>query len=262
MMALSCLAVASYFLVHKQETPDRVVTASTAMESSRSQAVIKKLGGGVSYFLIPHPDDEVSAWSLAQHARFPIFILMTRGEQSVHCDPLGGKGSEQCKAARVGSWHHFLDNYYEVQPQASSDRAYQLYVGDNSARLVFDFGDKQLNANEVESSITTARELGMHLGMPEEFIVSAGTQYGHPDHKAVAEGVKLYSFDDKVFVNGPLDPRTNFSLDVGDYTRLSACPDGTVNQAYGWLDPPCWRTETKGSGFPVLRTQDFFETQG
>jgi hypothetical protein len=162
----------------------------------------------------------------------------------------------------VQSWHRFLDNYYDVQPQVGVNHAYQLYIGDNSARLVFDFGDKQLNADEVESSIASARELGEHLGLPEEFIISAGTQYGHPDHAAVVEGVRRYPFTDKLFVNGPFDPRANFTLDVGDYKHLSACPDGTVNQAYGWLDPPCWRTESKGPGFPVLRSQAFFETQG
>jgi hypothetical protein len=255
---LGGIAAAAFITQRDAETPRRVVATAQA-ETDRAQEVIKRLGEGVSYFIIPHPDDEVSAWALAQQARYPIFVLMTQGEASVHCQPLGGQGSEQCKTARVEAWDQFLDSYYAVQP-APAEGPYKLYVGLRSARMIFDFGDQRLTVAEVESAITSAREVGALLGLTEEFLISAGRQYEHPDHLAVVSGVKDYPFSDKIFVDGPLDPRRNFSLRVADYQRLSSCPGGTVNQAYAWLSPPCWHAEASDAGFTVLPEQSFYET--
>ena len=53
-------------------------------------------GGGpdkVSYIVVPHPDDEMQAWSLIENTPdiYEVYIVMTRGEQSFYCG-LAGMG--------------------------------------------------------------------------------------------------------------------------------------------------------------------------
>src|ERR671917_1265731 len=45
----------------------------------------------LQYVVVPHPDDEFSAWSLIEksHDNYPVFIVLTRGERTRYCAPEG-----------------------------------------------------------------------------------------------------------------------------------------------------------------------------
>lgn len=85
----------------------------------------------LQYIVTAHPDDELAAWSLIERspANYPVFIVLTRGEETGFCTPGGasglqtgrgeaapvgnpyvGKWTTACKRARLGSWHAFLDS--------------------------------------------------------------------------------------------------------------------------------------------------------
>lgn len=86
----------------------------------------------LTYVVVPHPDDEWSAWAMVQQApeSYHVFILLTRGEGTGYCEGGGwspqhaerrpeprastptGFGavlSEECKAQRVDAWETWLD---------------------------------------------------------------------------------------------------------------------------------------------------------
>lgn len=67
----------------------------------------------VTYVLLPHPDDEFQVWSqvAGREDTYTVFVLMTRGEQSVYCDSEtgGGRWTDTCVEARLASWTGFFD---------------------------------------------------------------------------------------------------------------------------------------------------------
>lgn len=79
----------------------------------------------LSYVVVPHPDDEMQAWSLIEDTpdTYKVFIVLTKGEQSAYCngrgydegtgeaEPVpwpGGKWSPSCEQARQESFFRFL----------------------------------------------------------------------------------------------------------------------------------------------------------
>ena len=79
----------------------------------------------VSYIAVPHPDDEMQAWSLVEDTpdTYEVFIVMTRGEQTAYCASPGlddgtgeaapspwpaGRWTASCEAARQDSFFDFL----------------------------------------------------------------------------------------------------------------------------------------------------------
>ncbi len=77
----------------------------------------------------PHPDDEMEAWSQVERSPdvFTVWLTMTRGEATTHCDPVvhtaeldvaageippspppEGAGTASCADARMASWTTFL----------------------------------------------------------------------------------------------------------------------------------------------------------
>ncbi len=223
-----------------QATKD-VINDLAGLPQDLATSIKNELRSSVSYFVIPHPDDELSGWSLIQESKFPVFILMTQGETSYFCNNYGGKGSQQCKDKRVSSWHIFLDNYYSVGKKISKGN-YSLYIGSNSARLVFDAGDRDLSLNEVHDAISHARGLGLGSGLTEGYVISTGQHYDHPDHKAVRAAVEANGYPKRLARNGPLDPTAHFYAVIND-NGITDCPGGTFNIAHGWLRPPCWQIE-------------------
>jgi hypothetical protein len=94
----------------------------------------------IDYFVQAHPDDEIAGWSLIQRSgdRYPVFIMLTQGEETSYCNPSGragnerelgeaappgnayeGKWSRGCREARVQSWHRFLDAMADYDPSLS-----------------------------------------------------------------------------------------------------------------------------------------------
>lgn len=79
----------------------------------------------LSYIVVPHPDDEMQAWSLIEDSPdlYKIFIVLTRGEQTAFCVAPGfdegtgeasphpwpaGRYSSSCETARQNSFFDFI----------------------------------------------------------------------------------------------------------------------------------------------------------
>ena len=79
----------------------------------------------LSYLVMPHPDDEMQAWSLFEDSpeTYKIFIMLTKGEQTAYCASPGydegtgeaaptpwpdGRWTPSCEAARQNSFFDFV----------------------------------------------------------------------------------------------------------------------------------------------------------
>lgn len=108
----------------------------------------------IEYFVQAHPDDEIGAWSLIQRSttRYPVLVLLTRGEETSYCTSSGAAGNERafgeaappgdayrgkwssgCREARVQSWHRFLDAMADYDASLSKPPFRGRYVASGSA---------------------------------------------------------------------------------------------------------------------------------
>ncbi|MBM3210461.1 cell wall-binding repeat-containing protein [Candidatus Saccharibacteria bacterium] len=226
----------------------------------RGSQIKNRLANGVSYFILAHPDDEIAAWAAIGASEYPVFILTTQGEYSAYCDRNGGKGSSQCKARRVSSWHAFLNNYHTVSDYGMQAGGFRLYKGANSARLVFDYGSNSLTAAEATQAINMARQVD--YGVSTENYIASGNYwdntrdpkcpttksdylcglYDHPEHRVIEQAIMAYNHPNKLTFHGGYNPSVNGGANMGKdlFESMIACPNGTYNQAYAWLSPPCW----------------------
>jgi len=84
----------------------------------------------VSYIVVPHPDDEMQAWSLIEDTpdTYKVFIMLTKGEQTAFCVSPGfdeatgeappypvpaGRFSSECETARQNSFFEFMTSMAE-----------------------------------------------------------------------------------------------------------------------------------------------------
>lgn len=178
----------------------------------------------IRYVVVPHPDDEFSAWSLVggQGDHYVVFVLLTRGEATRFCDghglqavygerqppatwPWPGEGTPGCKALRVDSFNAFLDKMAELDPSldvpgppvrlGSPVGPFDLAVGARTARAVFDLGDGRLTPAAVTAAVQAVRAVRDRLPVTaEDDVVGAAYRnghypdavvYDHPDHLAV-----------------------------------------------------------------------------
>ena len=178
----------------------------------------------IVYVVVPHPDDELEAWSLLEDRpdQYPVFVLCTHGEQTVYADgqghspelgertpqpqPWGGRGSPTVRAQRLDSFTAFLDGVAALDAHLDAalvdhgvlddgPSPFRLAVGERSARVVFDGGDGRLTPEFVTAALQRARALReTHLPVQEEagvvgaayWSTSPGSvRYVHPDHRAV-----------------------------------------------------------------------------
>jgi hypothetical protein len=240
--ALSMFAAGSLLAADKALAVPAAKSQIISAEAANLERTVRaRLAKGVSYFIIPHPDDEVAAWSLVQRAKYPVFVLMTQGERSAYCNDRGGKGSQSCKQDRLRSWDGFLNTYY-AKGRAVKGQNFTAYVDKSSARVVFDLGDGRLTEQAVTDAINQARRIGVKYGS-EQYVVSANIRYGHSDHEAVFAAVQSQKGLGRLAVNGSIDPTSNFTLPINGINGLMACPNGSVNQQYRWLNNgKCWST--------------------
>jgi hypothetical protein len=249
----------------------------------------------IRYLLVPHPDDEAQSWSLVEdRSIYPVFILLTHGEATRQCRPeqlmsslQTGEGevapptmptaprSPSCAEARLGSWHRFFsdvaswdDRFKRSEAQgprqldspcpACSRQAYDLWLGAGSARLIFDFGDRDLTIEEVRAALDEARLLasrGTFGDRDEDGVVGAAYAseelgcafYDHPDHVTVHSALR----DGDLAVGHRMWTRTSscvegarpFTLTDDAYRRLFAGDHGDpglVSRVYGWLAVGTW----------------------
>lgn len=77
----------------------------------------------IVWIAFAHPDDEYASWSLIEKssANYPVFCMLTRGEQTSHCPSPAyntgedrhsmlpaPRGSSGCVTARINSHRNFL----------------------------------------------------------------------------------------------------------------------------------------------------------
>lgn len=214
----------------------------------------------------------------------------------------GPKWGTHCPAQRIDSWHAFLDTmtglgaaplgtvafvgHFEGEvlngdptPKRcdSADesvcavsKGYDLWVGERSARMVFDLGDGDLSPDEVTWALQTARRIraqrfpvtaeddivgGSYYVSAAAAAAGQGAKYDHPDHHSVH--VALWNTDQGVpgpqwGRTGDLDPDrapdgvwfmspAAFEAAIRlDGAGPSAQRIGAFQVAYGWLWEGAW----------------------
>ncbi len=93
----------------------------------------------LDYVDVPHPDDELEAWSLLEDRpdQYPVFVLCTHGEATVYADgrgfqpqlgertpqpqPWGPPGSTTVRRQRLSSFTAFLDEASLLDPALERD---------------------------------------------------------------------------------------------------------------------------------------------
>lgn len=261
----------------------------------------------IQYVLIPHPDDEFSAWSLVQRSahNYPVFILLTRGERTAYCDlhglqPQFGERAPEgatCPERRLDAWHTFLngmanlDAELDVPAFVGRVGRCDLWVGDSTARAVFDLGDGVLTPEAVTGALQEVRNLRFgHFPLQNEYGAigaaywnrdyAGSYRYTHPDHRAVH--VALWRVDQGL--PGPQwsrtargDPdaaargRTNlvdpeiYELAMGVHPppidpvrNPTAWRVGLFQQCYGWLVDQYWEGGELDNAALFSRSQTFW----
>lgn len=137
---------------------------------------------GLHLYLVPHPDDELGAWtSLAEaEAMWPVMVVLTRGEETSRCAgpdlsglqeslgevapvpaPVTGRGSEECRKARVGSMRRVLVEAENGTPiveglgtgQLSglivAGEPVEIVTGMHATLVLLDLGDGALSVEAV-----------------------------------------------------------------------------------------------------------------
>lgn len=235
----------------------------------------------LQYLVTAHPDDELAAWSLIEKStdNYPVFIVLTQGEHTGYCEASGinhwqpelgearpattlpyvGRGTKQCKDARIASWHRFLDGMAERDNTLSkaprfrgtfsaTAGSFRVWADSKSARVVFDLGDGNLSSAEVTAAIQAVRSQRSQLfPLTKEYGVIAGSysnidrtngcdHYDHSDHRSVH--VAIYSTDQGT--PGPQWGRTCINdPDVRANGRIEEVDSDTYAHAMG-VDAPSW----------------------
>lgn len=96
----------------------------------------------MSYIVVPHPDDEMQAWSLIEDSpdNYHVFVVLTRGEQTSYCSSPGhdagtgeaapdpwpaGKWTSTCELARENSFLDFLEGMGATDNGLPTDYTYR-----------------------------------------------------------------------------------------------------------------------------------------
>ncbi|WP_370328380.1 hypothetical protein [Euzebya sp.] len=200
----------------------------------------------ITYVVFAHPDDEYASWALIHKstANYPVFCMLTRGEQSGHCPAPNyqagekqhpsllpaPKGTTECATARINSFRDFhgamasIDSTLEdpvLNPQRQgprtgvsgfgtiSDRNYLLYAGSKCAFLFFNLGDGSLTTDEVNWAIASARAARSAGDLPNkpEYAVIAASYYW--EGTANSNGSRLYPHVDHKTVNQAIYNKIN-----------------------------------------------------
>lgn len=221
---------------------------------------------GLHLYLVPHPDDELSAWtSLTDAAKlWPVIVVLTQGEQTGRCAdvldqylqvelgervpvplPVTGRGSSECRQARLGSLREWLTQAAESTPavaylgsgdvevHATAVGPAQLTVGRQGALVVLDLGDGRVTADIVQQAVDEVLRLDGVPALPLARITAAAyyaeadattaecpaavlcppggrpCNYPHLDHKAVRDAARTIAdraSDGAWLVTTPYDP--------------------------------------------------------
>lgn len=202
-----------------------------------------------------------------------------KGEVHPLGNPWQGLGTEACRAARLSSWHGFLDEMGTLDPTLPVAPPYQgefckgrigcarVWADDLGARVAFDLTDGKLTPAQVVKGIELLRVRRRHWGihvLPESQIASVAfhntehvcsESYVHTDHKAVQDGIYGHSFSvpQRLGVTCEGDPRLAGGSQVESNARPTFFYDafaidpvtgrrlGAYVRHYGWLfDTYAW----------------------
>lgn len=263
---------------------------------------------GIHLFVAPHPDDELQAWSTLTNdpSVYTVFVVLTRGENTARCDaapveqhamevhlgeaplPLDpvGKGTAECGATRIASWHAMLDAAGATNRSAAlgapveqrtarlgSEDA-EIWLGPAGARVVLDQGDGLLEQERVAAGIRAVldffvEELAGHepllLTSAAYFNDPAGGDpnsnaaaltYAHPDHLAATDaamGLAAEFEEGAWLVTHPFDPRATDLREIpwAEYARMMGL-EGLDGQPWNaWQAPVEGLKLSAGGGVPA-----------
>ena len=166
--------------------------------------------------------------------------------------------------------------------------SYQLYVGSNSARMVFDMGDGDLTACEVVWAVRTAQRIRFSdFPVSNEYGVVgasywnqyyAGSKiYTHADHRAIHDALWNTDFGTpgpqwaRTSRNDPDRVRTDVvdndtncvaicvsPLPVDPVYNSTAQRTGYVQYNYGWLTDTYWENTPYDDGSVFSQSQTFW----
>lgn len=184
-LALATVATSTLFLLRPAVSTERwalerdVPTVQTDGHGSDPD--------GLHLILVPHPDDEISAWTSLQEADdlHPVIVLLTQGEATQRCsvealgnhlqtelgelpprpDPTaGGASSTACREARLNAFRDALHEAATHTPVVDVDWSDatteqlggtegQVVRGDAATFVLLDLGDDTLTAPGVEQTV-------------------------------------------------------------------------------------------------------------
>ena len=264
------------------------VGGSAAAPPDSGQTSITTTKSRINYVIGAHPDDEFLGWSLVEKRPdvYPVFVILTKGEATGFGEGAGyqpelaeahpggtfptARRSPELKAQRVASWNRFLDLMApvdgalgipsEVSYGSRPDGAYpfEVRVGKDSARVIFDAGDGSLDQDDVADMIWVLRRQvapGHLPAIPEGDIIGtsysndshdSAQSYPHPDHSAVHEALWNVDFGmpgRQYARTTHSDPERDLVARVtrqGYRAAMGVDPEtcrrtGAMQQAYGWL---------------------------
>ncbi|MBO0611041.1 hypothetical protein [Myceligenerans salitolerans] len=116
------------------------VVALACVGAVRVSAATDVAAQRVLYSLVPHPDDEFEFWSLVEDdpKTFPVFLVLTRGEQTSFCGRAFEKGwqpdlepkpsvrptgrwTQECRTARVDALLRYMQHMSSQDPTIPGD---------------------------------------------------------------------------------------------------------------------------------------------
>lgn len=192
-----------------------------------------------------HPDDEPFSvnYTKVLTDRYPVFVSVNRGERSGKCAEHGGVGSNACKAWREQRWHAFLDLTHPMGTilRTENEPAYKMWIGQNSARFLFDEGDRATTRSDTEFALSVVRtKLAFHrpsnVADPNASFVINALEYDpdHPDHAAVRAGVVSYSWPGAVKYSATYGA---YEVSVTTTTSVDTQLDNNAIHAYCQVNP-------------------------
>lgn len=196
--ALATVVASTSFLMRPAVTPQGFALARDVPTLSAGDPAVEPRG--LHLLLVPHPDDELSAWTSLLEADdlMPVMVLLTQGEATQRCsaevmdrhlqaglgevapdpDPTTeGGGSPACREARLGSFRRAMTQAATHTPAVQLDWSTSrpvdfsgleghVVTGPSALLIALDLGDDTLTADAVAAA---ARELlrSPDTGLPD-----------------------------------------------------------------------------------------------
>lgn len=191
-LTLVVVTATTVFLLRPAQTVQDFALARVAPEVHTTQVVTADQADGLHLYLVPHADDELSAWtSLADGSGlYPVLVLLTHGEQTARCtpepfhrylevelgewlptpDPTAGRGTSACREARWTGFQMSLREAAGHTPSVDLADAQEsrttiggqpatVLRGDRATVVALDLGDGQLTPASVRAAVDEALEL-------------------------------------------------------------------------------------------------------